>query len=411
MYKNIVVLLCIAQNCTATPPYGIAWSLRYNLDNPESRKDIQGALEEILYSAIDQSDWELAHHLVAAGADPNARRVSCSLYAAAYDGKHEKIKQMLRLGMSIDDYSVNCAAFNGSVPIIKLLLQNGANPDGSLTEPRRPLRIAASNGNIEFFKALLAAGSSAGIAELPIEHVVSEFMTAVQRRELQANDAASAILALGEVPNNEQVIEIIAGIFQTGQREPIWNLSVLLVAFKLKQQGFELLTDDVAPSILDGDWSPLRIASARGFVSSAVESALLHPQFDYVAAHFLLRLAQADPSVDHYGMSSKIRPLLSDVTIALKDVRNPSDFGFQVAQREALLRAEKKVAEALEKRFELPKTISFFRNFYARRFALVATLWRRGLPENVIGYIDQILNGEDGIIDDLLSSSRRFLVQ
>lgn len=86
-------------------------------------------------------------------------------------------------------------------------------------------------------------------------------------------------------------------------------------------------------------------------------------------------------------------------------------FGIFDHQRVERNEAEGEVGRTLVRAVGIERTISFFKEFYSRRCQNVDILWNIGFDHLRIDQVDQFSNGEEGIIADLLSSSRQLLVQ
>jgi ankyrin repeat protein len=104
--------------------------------------------------------------LVSKGARSSDRPASVALLKAAATDDVDKVRSELARGMSPDSASkdgytlLHLAARAGSMRVLRLLIERGANPNlttghGSFT----PLHLAAATGRLEAARALLRAGA------------------------------------------------------------------------------------------------------------------------------------------------------------------------------------------------------------------------------------------------------------
>lgn len=393
-------------------------------------------------AAIGDLDWELARHLVAAGANPNSRQAMHHLDMFIMIGNKEGFWEMVRLGTSVDGlynkyiedrapqrvsqlirFGVPLDSSNATILLysaaalwresdtLKRLLELGANPDGHAENTATPLYGSAYYGELDNVKLLVSAGAdtaskSFGLTALEVatnmaHSQVVEFLSAIQRREDQvykAFTAAADYLTEQKGLSADEIINIIGESLQTSPGDLTWNLSVLSVAFRLKQDGFELLTDDVASTLLDGEWTIPRIVLIRRCLSALANMKLRLVQFESFSAPFLLH-ADMDALEPSKMLSISNEP---DVFLT---------FGIFDHQRVERNEAEGEVGRTLVRAVGIERTISFFKEFYSRRCQNVDILWNIGFDHLRIDQVDQFSNGEEGIIADLLSSSRQLLVQ
>lgn len=90
--------------------------------------------------------------------------INKELVIASEAGDIETVKQMLAKGadasaMGPNSGALHCAAANGHRDIVKLLLENGANPDVADNQSYYPLHLAAAFKHLEIVKDLLAHGA------------------------------------------------------------------------------------------------------------------------------------------------------------------------------------------------------------------------------------------------------------
>lgn len=251
-----------------------------------------------LAGAIDQLDWKRAHDLVAQGVDPNCRYVHQVLADVACEGNAEIVRQIVRLGVSVDGSEFFSPLFEAAqclrVGTVKLLIKLGANPNGPTNSSFTPIQAIGLRGHPEIIRALVVAGATWESVSLPevidsdVVHENVNFLTAVQDREAGSLDAAIEYLSNFQDAGADEIIEIISRRFRETQGTLTWNLSVLSMAFRLAEQGFDLLSDEVAPLILNGEWLPMRIAVVRRGVAVLAKMGIRLVQFSHVAARFLL---------------------------------------------------------------------------------------------------------------------------
>ncbi|MCP4643596.1 MAG: hypothetical protein GY851_24320 [bacterium] len=122
-----------------------------------------------LVSAAREGNLDAVRALLEEGADP---KLFPQALPTAVEQEHEEIVRLLlkhgadpncRLERN-DNHPVAIATVRGNVPIVKLLLDNGANPDPlsdiRVTTSRvNPLRTAIRNDNVELTRTLLEAGA------------------------------------------------------------------------------------------------------------------------------------------------------------------------------------------------------------------------------------------------------------
>lgn len=383
--------------------------------------DISNTLDKIFYLTLEESNWERGHHLVKAGADPNGIGAMLALEDATIDGEHGKVIRLLQLGTSVDGNSntvpLRSRAYWQKPETVKFLIQLGANPDGRAegANPPEPLHWAIGRC-WESAKALILAGADTerrdprGRTPLDEAEFVDfeepqwnrvesiEFLAAVKKREDEVGMAVSAILKAEEKLPVQEIIGIISATLGIDFGDPRWNPTVLSVSFILKRQGFDLFEGDDAYSLLSGNWSPKRVALVGKVLAIFAKMNLRLVVFEHLAAPFLL---EAD---NQTLFRSRV------MSLGLDRNSNPFRFGYHGGLRERLLSAEGDVGRTMIGAVGLPRTISFFRNFYSRRFAIVKYLSKCGFPENIIIQIDELLYGRDGIIADLWRSMRAALI-
>ncbi|KFA71332.1 hypothetical protein S40288_09108 [Stachybotrys chartarum IBT 40288] len=138
------------------------WDSR--VDNELSREDVNNAL----YAATDaQQEFIVKLLLETCEADPNATGMEYgnALTAAAYDGTAPIIKMLLQHGASInasEGYPLHAAAANGHTAVVKLLLDNGADANGHTSHCAggTALQEACNAGNTEAAQVLLERGAN-----------------------------------------------------------------------------------------------------------------------------------------------------------------------------------------------------------------------------------------------------------
>ncbi|KAH6843254.1 ankyrin repeat-containing domain protein [Chaetomium sp. MPI-CAGE-AT-0009] len=128
------------------------------------------AVNNALYQATDmQREATVAFLLRSCGADPNATgdEYGNALTAAAFDGTMPIVQMLLERGARVDTpegYPLQAAARNGHAEIVTLLLDHGANPNAFSPNNNIPegtaLQAACTKGNDSVAKILLARGAN-----------------------------------------------------------------------------------------------------------------------------------------------------------------------------------------------------------------------------------------------------------
>lgn len=309
------------------------------------------------------------------------------------------------------------SALNGenAAESLDLLLRLGANPNGLEAFGKRcvgsiPLHQAVILGKLEFVEALVLAGadpnsvddnrdiSALKLAFARKNDAVYKFLSAVIGREVGVEKTVKSLIEAGPSAPAEQVVEIISNYLGVHRGDPRWNISVLSAAYMLKQDSFDLLTDRVAPLILDGDWSDLRIGLVRRGIAIFANMNIRLIQFEHVAAHFLL-IADLKTLAGVEVMS-----------IAARESKSPLNSGYRETQLQYLVRAEGCVGKLMIGAVGVHRTISFFRDFYVRRCAKIEYLRSLPLPDYIILLIEELLYGYSGVIGDLWRSKRSALL-
>ena len=160
-----------------------------------------GPNEPSILSAVMQHDAAAVQQLVKAGADVNGARGDglTGLHAAAIDGD-ERIAQILiaagaNVGAStvlIGSTPLHLAAKHGQPALVRLLLQNGADPNRRDTLGTTALMLAAASGNADAVTALVDAGADPNAKEAARGETALMFAAAEGR-----TDAVAALLGRG----------------------------------------------------------------------------------------------------------------------------------------------------------------------------------------------------------------------
>jgi len=172
-----------------------------------------------LMQAVHTADARMVSIVLAAGANPNAKGVAgiTPLLAAVFD--EAKTRSLLNAGADVNIASADgraplhaAAMREGSLPIVKLLLAKGADPNAAPARAanRVPLRSA---GDIETIRALIAAGGIASKSD-PIGYFgVGDCGHCV--RELVARGAGATVGSLARWANIGDV-EVVKGLVEKG---------------------------------------------------------------------------------------------------------------------------------------------------------------------------------------------------
>lgn len=416
MFSKILILstLLISQNMiVATVSPGdreLAQESSWDIAHPPD--DLDGMLLE----AIRDGKWDLARFLVSVGANPNSDLTMEAFLNAARGGLNDEIIEFVQLGTNIDGLKqspLSVAAENDQFNTVMLLVQLGANPSGNGSDrltpicmivygpktTNRSIRSTHERSELGCVRALRLAGAyipdwNGGPVNAEVYAENRRFMD-TENAFYAYIDAGDDFFEAGEEFIIEKLHDIISASFRTRRGEPEWNRAVLSLAFNLRQRDSllrdngrvtdsVLWRDSVAPMILDGEWTPERVSGARRFVAALASMGLLLSQLDHVANELIFN-ADTLPEI-----------------ISSSEVRKPTNFGFSASERENLIKTESKVVSAMIPFVGITRTISFVRQFYAKRLALITTLKRRGFPEGVVERIIEFMFGEkDGIAHDL----------
>lgn len=142
----------------------IAQQLIENGANVEARSKRHGSA---LYQAVTQGFGHIVEQLLDLGADPN---VAGALHEAVNGGHEGMIQQLIDYGADIDSYSEAhegtplCAAvYANRNEIVQLLLQNGANVNGTELSYGFALHQAAMGGQVTILQQLLDQGADVNV--------------------------------------------------------------------------------------------------------------------------------------------------------------------------------------------------------------------------------------------------------
>ncbi len=129
-------------------------------------------MSEQLIEAVNAGDVAQADHLLAGGADVNARDAygATALMNAAHNGNTEMVETLLAAGAEVDAKDElgwtalmkachNADQNRGFPEIVTRLIAAGADPNVKITYGIRPLMLAAGYGETDVCEALLAGGA------------------------------------------------------------------------------------------------------------------------------------------------------------------------------------------------------------------------------------------------------------
>lgn len=370
------------------------------LSNPYE-DDLRGlnTLDLSLFQAVLNNDTVSVRDLLAAGANPDTANM-LPLEHAVTRGRNEIVIELLRMGAEFrKEYLLCKAAAAGHVSTVKLLIELGADPLESA------LIAAAFRGYLDCVKALVVAGADFHhvdqFGETAVDYAiqygefrVADFFDSIDHRESQSANAAIEFASHRDIPTRELAADIIQRHFESREGDPNWNLCIVSFAYTLKGHGIELFAHDYVRELLDGEWSSIRLELVRRSIAAYVALRVPLVQFDYIIAEFLV--------------SADVESLLASEVISLgtHEQGRPFDFGFWESERADLVAMEGFVFNKIIRSSSLNKAISFFENLNARRFAIVAALRGKGIPDELLARIDEFMSGPKGIVDDLRYSAQ-----
>ncbi|RBQ72736.1 hypothetical protein FVER14953_08793 [Fusarium verticillioides] len=153
---------------------GAMWEYSQGNISPE-------ALDESLYEATDFENQRTVELLLRYGANANAtgELYGNALTAAAFDGTIEIIKLLLDAGADInsaDGWALQTAADQGHVEVVNLLLERGANVNATTANPNMPkctaLQAAVESGRGDIVEILLEHGADPNLGGGEFSHPI-----------------------------------------------------------------------------------------------------------------------------------------------------------------------------------------------------------------------------------------------
>ena len=165
--------------------------------------------------------------LIDAGADVNAAYKSgeTPFYIACFKGLESVVKKMLKCGAKVDGNSVrklplNAACRHKYMPVVQLLLTNGANPnlqeEGCDSRYRRsfPLHIAAAGRNSELAEFLLKHGADVDVVDTDgntaLHHAIEYYTRRIRKsRSPYSDDCRNAMSVVDILLENKANVNTV----------------------------------------------------------------------------------------------------------------------------------------------------------------------------------------------------------
>ena len=129
-----------------------------------------------LHVAIDKENWDTVHLLLEAGADTEVRNSwdLTALFMALSGGRADIVQELIDHGADLDakcEYSfkgvkwtpLHAASCNAILPITRMLLEHGVNPNAPDNLGKTALHLASSNGQITAVELLLEYGANVDV--------------------------------------------------------------------------------------------------------------------------------------------------------------------------------------------------------------------------------------------------------
>lgn len=127
-------------------------------------------MSDELFEAIEQHDLKKLNALLALGVSPNDPLeeypfwlpLEASIEELEFGGKLEIVRNLIRFGADVNAWDrnhsltpIHCAVFHSNVEAVRLLLDNGADPNCITDEGDTPLKWAALTKHIELAELLM----------------------------------------------------------------------------------------------------------------------------------------------------------------------------------------------------------------------------------------------------------------
>lgn len=153
-------------------------------------------MDEQLLEAIESGNLQRVQELLAAGANPNAKKGEKTAFELV-PHRHDDIKCALIEAGAEDPslrHSLVWVILTGRVETVRVLIERGANLNGS-TGYGTPIQVAASQGYTEIVDLLIAAGADVDAGDI----ASTPLLSAIKRRHF---DIALKLIAAGANPNH-----------------------------------------------------------------------------------------------------------------------------------------------------------------------------------------------------------------